>query len=226
MVACEDTRHTQVLLDRHGIARAAGEPARAQRTRARGRAARRECARASVVALVSDAGTPLISDPGFTLVRACLAAELPVEVLPGPSAVLTALVASGLPRRALALRRLPAARARASSSTCWRAPRRRSSRSSPRGACAATLRLIAPRDPQRPVAVCRELTKLHEEVRRGSAAELAEHYGAHPARGEIVLVLGAASAGQGAARGGARGAARAGRRRRPHAPAARAPSRS
>ena len=96
VVACEDTRHTQVLLDRHGIAAPLvsfhehNERARAGELVAR-------IATGEVVALVSDAGTPLISDPGFALVRACLEAGLPVEVLPGPSAVLTALVASGLP---------------------------------------------------------------------------------------------------------------------------------
>jgi 16S rRNA (cytidine1402-2'-O)-methyltransferase len=139
---------------------------------------------------------PLISDPGFSLVRACIEAALPVEVLPGPSAVLTALVASGLP------------------SERWRfvgfLPRKRAERErlldhaeetlvafeSPRR-LPATLAQLAERDPDRPLAVCRELTKLHEEVRRGSAAELAEHYAESAPRGEVVLVLGAAIAGAG-----------------------------
>ena len=116
-----------------------------------------------VVALVSDAGTPLVSDPGFALVRGCLAAGLAVEVLPGPSAVLVALVASGLPaerwRFVGFLPRKGADRERLlldgdETLVAFESPRR----------LPATLALLAARDPQRPVAVCRELTKLHEEV--------------------------------------------------------------
>ena len=108
VVACEDTRHTSVLLARHGIsARLLSLHEHNERARAAELVAR--IATGAVVALVSDAGTPLVSDPGFALVRACLAAGLALEVLPGPSAVVTALVASGLPVRALALRRVPAA---------------------------------------------------------------------------------------------------------------------
>jgi len=194
VVACEDTRHTKVLLDRHSVrARTISvhehnEDARAQELAARIR-------EGAVVALVSDAGTPLVSDPGFALVRACLAAGLPVEVLPGPSAAMTALVASGLPGESWRfVGFLPRARGELESLltnatdtlVAFESPRR----------LAATLALLAARDPQRPVAVCRELTKLHEEVRRGSAAELAEHYRENPPRGEVVLVCGAAPAGQ------------------------------
>jgi 16S rRNA (cytidine1402-2'-O)-methyltransferase len=148
----------------------------------------------ALVALVSDAGTPLVSDPGFALVRAAIAAEIPLEVLPGPSAALTALVASGLPvDRWRFVGFLPRARRElesllaeaAETLVAFESPRR----------LAASLGALAARDPGRPVAVCRELTKLHEEVRRGSAAELAEHYRDHPARGEVVLVCGAAAPG-------------------------------
>ena len=97
LVACEDTRHTRTLLDRYGVTGRAGQLPRAQRARARRRARRRGCAAGAVVALVSDAGMPLVSDPGFILVQACIAAGLSVEVLPGPSSALAALVASGLP---------------------------------------------------------------------------------------------------------------------------------
>ncbi len=96
VVACEDTRRTRVLLDRYGVSAELvsyhehNEQARAASLVAQMRAG-------SVVALVSDAGMPLVSDPGYVLVRACVAAGLPVEVLPGPSAAVTALVASGLP---------------------------------------------------------------------------------------------------------------------------------
>jgi 16S rRNA (cytidine1402-2'-O)-methyltransferase len=192
VVACEDTRHTAVLLSRHGIsARLLSVHEHNEHARARELVERIRAG--ATVALVSDAGMPLISDPGFALVRACLAAELAVEVLPGPSAALTALVASGLAvERWLFVGFLPRARGEllallsgtAETLVAFESPRR----------LAATLALLAAADPQRPVAVCRELTKLHEEVRRGSAAELAEHYRAVPARGEIVLVIGAADA--------------------------------
>jgi 16S rRNA (cytidine1402-2'-O)-methyltransferase len=220
VVACEDTRHTKVLLDRHGLAAPLvslhehNERARAQGLVERVRAG-------DLVALVSDAGTPLISDPGFMLIGACLQAQLAVEVLPGPSAVVTALVSSALPsERWRFVGFLPRGRAQLEdllahseeTLVAFESPRR----------LAATLRLIAAREPDRPAAVCRELTKLHEEVRRGRASELAEHYGGHPARGEIVLVLGAASAGE-ARREEARGAVRelvaAGARKRPAAAA-------
>jgi 16S rRNA (cytidine1402-2'-O)-methyltransferase len=146
------------------------------------------------IALVSDAGTPLVSDPGFALVRDCLAADVPVEVLPGPSAVTTALVASGLPaerwcfvgflpRKRAELQRLLAQAGE--TLVAFESPRR----------LAATLGVLRELDPERPVAVCRELSKLHEAVRRGTAAELAAHYAAEAARGEIVLVIGAAEAG-------------------------------
>jgi 16S rRNA (cytidine1402-2'-O)-methyltransferase len=190
-VACEDTRHTRGLLERHGIAaRLVSYHEHNERARAKELSAR--IAQGEVVALVSDAGMPLISDPGFELVRECIAQGLAVEVLPGPSAAVTALVASGLPaERWCFVGFLPRARGElqrllgGASETliAYESPRR----------LASTLELLAERDPERPVAVCRELTKLHEEVRRGSAAELREHYRANPARGEVVLVCGAAA---------------------------------
>jgi 16S rRNA (cytidine1402-2'-O)-methyltransferase len=194
VVLCEDTRHTRGLLARHGIeARLLSyhEHNEAQRTaellprlEAGGR-----------VALVSDAGLPGVSDPGARLVRAALDAGVDVTVLPGASAVETALVASGLvaeqyrflgflPRgeKKLAelwdeLRRWP-----------WPAVAFESPQRLP-----ATLRSLAAADPERDAAVCRELTKRFEEVVRGTAAELAERFDAAP-KGEITLVLGPGSA--------------------------------
>jgi 16S rRNA (cytidine1402-2'-O)-methyltransferase len=191
VVACEDTRHTRILLDRHGIDAARlvslhehNEHARARELTARMRAG-------ETVALVSDAGTPLISDPGYALVQECIQEGLPIEVLPGPSAAVVALVASGLPvdrwrfvgflpRKRAELERLLVGDEE--TTVAYESPRR----------LRATLVVLAGLDPERPVAVCRELTKLHEEVRRGSASELAEHYAQSPPRGEIVLVIGAA----------------------------------
>jgi 16S rRNA (cytidine1402-2'-O)-methyltransferase len=190
VVACEHTRHTKVLLDRHGIrARLLSFHEHNERERAAELLGR--VRDGAVVALVSDAGTPLVSDPGFALVRACLQEELPLEVLPGASAVMTALLASGLalerwrfvgflPRSGGELEKL--FRETTETLVAFESPRR----------LAATLALLAALDPERPAAVCRELTKLHEEVRRASAAELATHYRESPPRGEVVLVCGAA----------------------------------
>jgi 16S rRNA (cytidine1402-2'-O)-methyltransferase len=196
VIACEDTRHTRVLLDRHGIS-ASLTSLHEHNERARASELVERIRGGAVVALVSDAGMPLVSDPGFALVRECLAADLAVEVLPGPSAVITALVASGLPaerwRFVGFLPRKSAERAqlleRAEETlVAFESPRR----------LAATLAQLAEREPDRPLAVCRELTKVHEEVRRGSAVELAEHYRDSPARGEVVVVFGAATRGKGA----------------------------
>ncbi len=191
VVACEDTRHTRVLLHRHEI-----EPRELlsfhehNEHERSGKLVVRMLAGA-MVALVSDAGTPLISDPGYELVRASIEAELPVEALPGPSAAVSALVASGLPaERWCFVGFLPRKRveqeqvlsADATTLVAFESPRR----------LAATLDLLAQRAPRRPVAVCRELTKLHEEVRRGDAMELAAHYREHPPRGEVALVVGPA----------------------------------
>jgi 16S rRNA (cytidine1402-2'-O)-methyltransferase len=189
IVACEDTRRTRVLLDRYGVGgklvsyHEHNERARASELVARMR-------EGTVVALVSDAGTPLVSDPGFVLVQACVAAGLAVEVLPGPSAALAALVASALPadrwRFAGFLPRKRGALVEAFGSpetlVAFESPRR----------VAASLQVLASVDPERPVAVCRELTKLHEEIVRGTAAELAARYGESPPKGEVALVVGGA----------------------------------
>ncbi|HEY5045842.1 MAG TPA: 16S rRNA (cytidine(1402)-2'-O)-methyltransferase [Solirubrobacteraceae bacterium] len=190
IVACEDTRHTKVLLDRHGIAaKLVSYHEHNERARAAELVERMRVG--AVVALVSDAGMPLVSDPGFALVRACIEVDLAVEVLPGPSSVSTALVASGLPaerwRFVGFLPRKAAERGRLleraeETLVAFESPRR----------LTATLAQLAERDPDRPLAVCRELTKLHEEVRRGTAAELAAYYHAQAPRGEVVLVLGPA----------------------------------
>lgn len=184
VVACEDTRRTRVLLDRFGVkARLVSYHEHNEEQRARELVERMRGG--ETVALVSDAGMPLVSDPGYVLVRECVAAGLAIEVLPGPSSVVTALVASGLPsarwrfagflpRKAGELRELlddP------DTLVAFESPRR----------LAATLAAI---EPDRQVAVCRELTKVHEEILRGTAGELAERYAERPPKGEIVLVIG------------------------------------
>jgi 16S rRNA (cytidine1402-2'-O)-methyltransferase len=188
VVACEDTRHSRVLLERHRIS-VPLVSLHEHNERARAGELVQRIRDGALVALVSDAGMPLISDPGFALVRDCLAAQLPVEVLPGPSSVLTALVASGLPADSWRfVGFLPRKRAELSALLAGAAQTLVAFESPKR--LAATLVLLAARDPQREVAVCRELTKLHEEVRRGPAAELSEYYSQTLARGEVVLVVG------------------------------------
>jgi 16S rRNA (cytidine1402-2'-O)-methyltransferase len=190
VVACEDTRRTRVLLDRYGVSgRLVSYHEHNERARAEELVAQMQTG--SVVALVSDAGMPLVSDPGLVLVRACIAAGLEVEVLPGPSAVLSALVASGLPAEHWQfVGFLP--RKQGELTRVLSLPETLVAFESPRR-LAATLRTLAARDPERAVAVCRELTKLHEEIVRGSAAELAQRYQDEEPRGEIVLVVGPAA---------------------------------
>jgi 16S rRNA (cytidine1402-2'-O)-methyltransferase len=192
VVACEDTRRARLLLHHHDV-QAPLVSLHEHNERARTRELAARVRGGEVVALLSDAGTPVVSDPGFALVRACLQEGLEVEVLPGASAVTTALVASGLPaerfcfvgflpRKRAALQDLISANL--DTLVAFESPLR----------TPATLALLAELDPERPAAVCRELTKLHEEVRRGSAAQLAEHYSGAKVRGEVVLVLGGAPA--------------------------------
>jgi 16S rRNA (cytidine1402-2'-O)-methyltransferase len=189
VVACEDTRRTRVLLERYGVA-AKLVSYHEHNERARSPQLVERMQQGDVVALVSDAGMPVVSDPGFVLVRACVAAGLAVEVLPGPSAALSALVASALPADTWRfVGYLP--RKRGDLETLLRVPETIVAFESP-NRVAASLAALASVDPQRPVAVCRELTKVHEEIVRGSAGELAARYAEAPPRGEVVLVFGGA----------------------------------
>jgi 16S rRNA (cytidine1402-2'-O)-methyltransferase len=190
VVLCEDTRHTRGLLERHGIeARLLSYHEHNEAARTAELLPRLE--RGERVALVSDAGMPGVSDPGARLLHAALGAGIEVTVLPGPSAVETALVASGLigeryefvgflPRGAKALAGLWESLAdRTWPVVAFESPQR----------LPATLRSLAAVDPGRPVAVCRELTKRFEEIARGSAVEVAERF-VEPPKGEITLVVG------------------------------------
>lgn len=192
IVACEDTRRTGRLLAQLGIDRPlVSLHEHNERQRLPKLLAALE--RGAVVALASDAGTPLVSDPGYLLVREAVAAGYRVEPVPGPSAVLAALVASALPPYPFTFAGFPP-------------PRAGKRRSFYRGLAGlghtvvvfeSPHRLIASLDDaiaelgDRPAAVCRELTKLHEEVVRGPLSELRETLSARPAlKGEFVVVIG------------------------------------
>ena len=195
LVLCEDTRRTQVLLDRYGI-RARGLVSVHRHNEARQAHELLPRLRAGeTLALVSDAGLPGVNDPGGRLVEAALGAGVDVTVLPGPSAVETALVASGLgvgqyrflgylPRRTAELDALwEESRGWPYAAVAFDSPKR----------LARSLEALARIDPARPVAVCRELTKRFEETTRGTAAELAERFSA-PVKGEVTVVIGVGGA--------------------------------
>lgn len=190
LVAAEDTRQTGKLLHLLGLSRPLlslhdhNEQSRA------GEIVRR-LQEGAAIALVSDAGMPLLSDPGYRVVRACLENDLPLTALPGPSAIPTALAASGLPplpfyfggflpvksgRRETELR---TALARDCTSIYFESPHR----------LAKSLSTLAGLAPSCGVCVAREISKKFEEYRRGTATEVAAHYLRQPPRGEITLLL-------------------------------------
>jgi 16S rRNA (cytidine1402-2'-O)-methyltransferase len=144
------------------------------------------------LALVSDAGTPLVSDPGARLVSAVLDAVYRVVPVPGPSAVIAALVASGLPSERFTFLGFPERKGKARKELLDRVASSRETVvlfESPQRLADLLLALAEACGPQRMVAVARELTKLHEEVRRGTLAELVGYYQANPPRGEVTLVV-------------------------------------
>ena len=196
LILCEDTRTTARLLSEYGIGTHTealhdhNEAARAPALVARMQSGAR-------IALVSDAGTPLVSDPGYRLVRAAVAAGVPITAIPGPNAAIMALTLSGLPplpflflgfppprsaARLAAFGQLRAAeRAGLAATLIWHeAPHR----------LAESLADLATTFADRPAAICRELTKRFEEVRRDTLPALAAYYAAHAPRGEITVVVG------------------------------------
>jgi 16S rRNA (cytidine1402-2'-O)-methyltransferase len=196
LILCEDTRHTARLLAAIGV-KARLQPLHEHNEDASIPAVLDMLRRGRQVALVSDAGVPLVSDPGYRLVRAAIAAGIAVGAVPGANAGVTALVLSGLPplpflmlgfppprqaaRRAGFGRIRAAERAGLSATLIWyEAPHR----------LAETLADMADAFGGRAAAVARELTKRFEEVRRGSLSELAAHYAVNPARGEVTIVAG------------------------------------
>jgi 16S rRNA (cytidine1402-2'-O)-methyltransferase len=191
LIACEDTRITGRLLDQHGITTPVSAYHEHNARRVRPELLRRLAAGASI-ALVSDAGTPLISDPGYRLVREAAEAEHPVTVLPGPSAVLTALAVSGLPTDRFLFIGFPPPRTSARKECFQEIAGIRASLVIFESARRLAGSLSDMRDVfgERDAVIARELTKRFEEVRRGTLSELAQHYTrSGPPKGEIVIVV-------------------------------------
>ena len=203
VIACEDTRHTRRLLTHYGInAPLVSLHAHSSDAVIAGLLDRIEAG--DDVAYVTDAGTPVISDPGGLLAERAHERGIPVVPIPGPSAVMAALAAAGFPGdRFLFLGFLPKRgtsraasldRVAQSDTTivCYEAP----------GRTAALLADLAERcGTDRPAAVARELTKLHEDIRRGTLGSLATYYEEHPPRGEVTVVIGSARPEAGGQRG-------------------------
>lgn len=184
-VACEDTRRTGRLLAHHGIENDLIPYHEHNEAQMAPQLA--ESARAGTVALVSDAGTPLVSDPGYRLIRACIEAGVEVEALPGPSALVTALTVSGMPADMVVFSGFPPRKGRERRELMERIAREEATFvlfESPH----RIGKTLGELPPGTPVAVCRELTKLHEEVFRGPAGEAARRY-AEGVKGEITLVI-------------------------------------
>lgn len=191
VIACEDTRRTRKLLTHHGV------PARSLvvyndvNERRAARELLERLTKGATVALVSDAGMPGLSDPGYRLVSQCVDAGVPVEVVPGPNAAVSALAVSGLPPGTFAYegflprkagpraRRIEELAGERRTLVLYESPHR----------VDATLAALLEGLGDRRAALARELTKLHEEVRRGSLSELLEGVRTSPPKGEIVLVV-------------------------------------
>ncbi|MFV1995015.1 MAG: 16S rRNA (cytidine(1402)-2'-O)-methyltransferase [Verrucomicrobiales bacterium] len=191
IIACEDTRHTARLLTRHEIRGARRVSLHEHNEARRSEELVAELLAGRSVALVSDAGMPTISDPGQRLLQRCIAAEIPYEVLPGASAVITALAGSGLStetftyrgflptKKGARARELHAATEREDTTIFFESPHR----------IAATLEMLAAIEPDRLLCVARELTKKFEEYRRERACVLRDHFQARSPKGEFVLLV-------------------------------------
>jgi len=193
VIACEDTRHSGRLLAHHGIRRPLISLTEHNEAR-RIPEILGSIAGGQPVALISDAGMPTVSDPGQRLVQAVIQSGLPIFVVPGPSAVLTALAGSGLPvvpfyfggflphKKGQREKELLQALTRECTSVYFESPYR----------IADTLQLVAKNAPEHRVVVARELTKRFEEFQRGTAQNLLNHFSAKPAKGEITLLISSA----------------------------------
>jgi 16S rRNA (cytidine1402-2'-O)-methyltransferase len=190
LIAAEDTRRSSILLKRFEISKPLVSYHEHNEARRTSELVEKMHA-GEKVALITDAGMPSISDPGYRIVRACIENGIRVEVIPGPSAVLTALVGSGLRtdkfyfggflpvKSGQREKELVAALARAVTSVYFESPHR----------IIRSLEIVAWKEPTRLICVARELTKKFEDYRRGEASAVLTHYATHPPKGEITLVI-------------------------------------
>jgi 16S rRNA (cytidine1402-2'-O)-methyltransferase len=190
LILCEDTRHSQILLRHYGIDKRL-IPFHQFNEKSKEESILRDLEQGQSIALISDAGTPLVSDPGQALVRACIERGVPFTAIPGPCSIIQALVLSGfdairfqfigfLPRDAGAIRTaLRRALFFQGTTIAFESPQR----------LLDTLTILLEIDPNRELAIARELTKTFEECRRGKAADLLAHFQEHEPRGEIVLLI-------------------------------------
>ena len=191
LIACEDTRHTQKLLQHYNLEKPLlSYHEHNELTRSSELLIKLE--QGAKIALVSDAGMPLVSDPGYRLVTLCLRHKIPVVPIPGPSALVAALAGCGLPGEEFVFvgflparsggRRRSLERLRLEDRTIvlYEAPHRLQE------SIADAIEILG----DRPACLARELTKVHEEFRRGNLSDLAQHLNDHPARGEITLLIG------------------------------------
>lgn len=190
-IACEDTRHSGQLLAHHGIS---GKPLVSLHEHNEARRAPDLIAAARVgetIAVITDAGMPGISDPGYRLVQACIESGTPLEVLPGPSAVITALIGSGFPCHAFhfgGFLSVKSGKRRSALTTALESGETSIFFESPHRII-STLEILADIDPDARACVARELTKKFETYHRGSAAEVLAHFQIHSPKGEIVLLV-------------------------------------
>lgn len=191
VIAAEDTRHSGVLLRQWGVTAPLvalhqhNEHEQAPRLLASAQA------QGHLLAVVTDAGTPGLSDPGYRIVQAALAADVPVTALPGPVAAITALVASGLPADRFAFEGfLPVKKGRTRRlQALTQEPRTLVLYESPHRLPRTLADLVTHLGPDRQAVVARELTKLHEQYHRGTLQELMEHFTTHAPKGELVLMV-------------------------------------
>jgi 16S rRNA (cytidine1402-2'-O)-methyltransferase len=190
-ILCEDTRTSSVLLNHYNIHKPL-YPHHQHNEHKTLEKVLEELQAGKKLALLTDAGTPAISDPGFLLVRECVRQGIEVECLPGASAVLPALVQSGLPASSFCFEGFPPQKKGRQTFFKKLAEEERTIilYESPHRLVKTLNEMAEHLGAERPAAVCRELTKLFEETRRGTLAELAAHYEATPPKGEIVVVVG------------------------------------
>ena len=187
LILCEDTRRSLVLLNRYAIETRCAAYHKFNEKKAL-KDILSQLERGANIALISDAGTPCINDPGHVLVQECIARKIPFTAIPGPCSLIQALVLSGMESERFQYIGFLPKKARETLRCAVAYPGTTIALESPER-IVATLGLLQEMDPKRRVAIAREMTKAFEECLRGEPAELLQHFAAHKPRGEMVLVI-------------------------------------